>query len=633
MRRAEKTEVILNLSELAAYAEKQYQMREQRKWTDFPGFSVLVSPWTGKWVALLMRQWDSESGTQIQRCDLKCGREHRAESQAAYLTAPFRMRGENWVGIRMEAVEEPEIIFRMLDRAMEREKETRPAFIVLETPSNVPETFYRATPLPRPGTLGEDTQSEIPEKIRQMKRLYSYGDGSFQQKCVNFYLQGKHMEHYEDDAPWTGTVQRFFPTYHDLNTRQLRGYFTWRTQVRKGQYLPAPVAFVHLYLYELINGIGAADAQDSLQKMRAFGEGYFGAGLGDPGTQRDLRRWMLEAAVVKNVPPEIARQYAPQDLLANDQLILILKKPQEHSDADVFSALLRVFGGAADASPVLKSYPEKGKRVMAQSWRHAAAADVFPAGNGFTSCFGKREPFPWHPLANAVYWERHKKKRFVYDLNECRRYICQDSVWKAESYDSLYFDKKRFRAFLREADRQCRIFLKLGHPLSEKPEGAWAKPFVRLAIEEEIAAEKEAARPQVSLDLSMLDHIRKDALITRDSLLTAEEKQQAEEEEGAQAPNNAQEPPPDEPGGGAEDGASPLNTLQRQILGALLRGEAVEGLLAAMHLMPSIVADEINDALFDWIGDTALSCDGDNIALVADYREDIQRLLGGKGHE
>ena len=83
--------VSLNLSELAAYAEEQYHIREQFKWPEWPGFSVLTDPGTGKWAALLMRQWDYVTGTQIQRCDLKCGRECRDESQAAYLTAPFRM--------------------------------------------------------------------------------------------------------------------------------------------------------------------------------------------------------------------------------------------------------------------------------------------------------------------------------------------------------------------------------------------------------------------------------------------------------------------------------------------------------------------------------------------------------------
>ena len=61
----------MELSELTAYAEGKFHMREQYKWADFPGFSVLADPNTGKWIALLMRQWDYDTGTEIQRCDFK----------------------------------------------------------------------------------------------------------------------------------------------------------------------------------------------------------------------------------------------------------------------------------------------------------------------------------------------------------------------------------------------------------------------------------------------------------------------------------------------------------------------------------------------------------------------------------
>ena len=64
----------MEIRELTAYAEEKYQMKEERKWNDFRGFSVLADPRTGKWVALLMRQWDYETGTELQRCDIKCGR-------------------------------------------------------------------------------------------------------------------------------------------------------------------------------------------------------------------------------------------------------------------------------------------------------------------------------------------------------------------------------------------------------------------------------------------------------------------------------------------------------------------------------------------------------------------------------
>ena len=86
----------MDLAGLTAYAREKYHISEQHKWADFPGFSVLADPATGKWAALLMRQWDSEAGEQIERCDIKCGRSCLEEYRVPWLSGPFRMHGQKW---------------------------------------------------------------------------------------------------------------------------------------------------------------------------------------------------------------------------------------------------------------------------------------------------------------------------------------------------------------------------------------------------------------------------------------------------------------------------------------------------------------------------------------------------------
>ena len=86
----------MELSELSAYARQKYHIEEQHKWADFPGFSVLAEPGSGKWAALLMRQWDGESGTELQRADIKCGRQCLSEIHVSWLALPFRMKGSHF---------------------------------------------------------------------------------------------------------------------------------------------------------------------------------------------------------------------------------------------------------------------------------------------------------------------------------------------------------------------------------------------------------------------------------------------------------------------------------------------------------------------------------------------------------
>ena len=89
----------MTLSDLAAYAEEKLHIREQHKWADFPGFSVLADPVSGKWIVLLMRQWDYETGCEIERCDIKCGQEALRGVYPPYLSPPFRMKGRQKVNI------------------------------------------------------------------------------------------------------------------------------------------------------------------------------------------------------------------------------------------------------------------------------------------------------------------------------------------------------------------------------------------------------------------------------------------------------------------------------------------------------------------------------------------------------
>jgi hypothetical protein len=59
-----------------------------------------------------------------------------------------------------------------------------------------------------------------------------------------------------------------------------------------------------------------------------------------------------------------------------------------------------------------------------------------------------------------------------------------------------------------------------------------------------------------------------------------------------------------------------------------LRGESAAGLLREQMLPASVAVDAINESYFDEFGDSILTCDGEEISVVEDYREDLEQLLG-----
>ena len=606
----------MELSELTAYASEKYQIREEHKWADFPGFSVLCHPQTGKWIALLMRQWDTETGTEIERCDLKCGNGILLHDPRSYISGPIRMHGNKWIDIAFDARTESDLVFRLFDKAIQINAPHGYTIVLNSLISSVRE-LYQETVLPFAGSDYQPRRESMPKRLREMRRLFEYGRESEASKARNFYRQAVFMQDYEDDVPWSGEFVRYFPTYHDLTTQQLRGYFTWRTGVRKGAFRPIAASAAYIYLYELLNGVGADSPEDALKKLRAFEVGYLDSGIGDQRMRSNLRRWMLEYAVVNDLPPELAREYAEAEMMARDESLAILRRPESYSDDEVFSALC-VFGGKKTAeSPVIKLDPVRGRHLFSEAWR-SAAAYRWQGKRLFTLCFGEKKTRRWYPLSNAVYYAQKRPEDRDYVLSECRSFRCKDGLWTVRAFEALSYDKARLQGFLHEADARLRRYLKTGRYLKEKPEDAWAIPFIDAVIEADKKAVMEATRPKITIDLSGLEQIRRDALVTRDSLLTEEELD--EPEELAVTP--------------AEEKTSdlPLDTVQIQIVRALLHGEDVMGLLKANHLMPSMAADCINEALFDEIGDTVVACEDDRLTLIEDYFEDLAQLLGGTKH-
>ena len=501
-----------------------------------------------------------------------------------------------------------------------------------------------ALPLLRPerqtGLTGQAVlpgHEALPERLRQMRRLYEYGRESYESKAKNFYRQAVFMADYEDDAPWTGHFTCYFPTYHDLNTKQLRGYFSWRTRVRQGDYQPIETSAAYIYIYELLNGIGTSSPEDVLDKLKAFEHGFIdNAGAGDNTMRANLRRWMLEYAVLHDLPPALAREAAGRDLVERDQALAVLQKPDRYSDAEVFKGLHHFAGKRLENTPVLTAAPDRAEGLFSQAWRKAIA-DPDQKKDLFTRIFGVKTSRYWHPLSNAVYYREKRPEDRVYELDECRIYHCQKGIWHVEAFENLSYNRGLFQSFIHETDALLRRYLKTGRYLQEKIADAWAIPYIKTAIEEDRQAMIEAARPKITIDLSGLDRIRNDAMTTRDSLLTEEELEAENLESSWEAGpvTAAPEAPADQPAPKAPeapaDQPAPEN-IEMQILRILLSGGDPSDLIRAGHLMPSIIADSINEALYDEIGDNVIFCEDDQLSLVEDYIEDIEDYLGGIDH-
>ncbi len=135
---------------------------------------------------------------------------------------------------------------------------------------------------------GLEQQVMIPDKIREMIRIYKDWSGFPNDRTAIFYSQARFMADYEDSLPWEGSFECYCPVYQDLTPQQLRGYFAWRTKARQGDFGPIPMSAACIYVYELLNGIGASSPEETVEKLLAFESGYCQK-YGELQLQSDLR--------------------------------------------------------------------------------------------------------------------------------------------------------------------------------------------------------------------------------------------------------------------------------------------------------------------------------------------------------
>ena len=634
----------MRLSELISYARERHHIEELHKWREMPGLSVLVSPASGKWIALLMRERDAD-GRIRERCDLKYSA-FRELPARDYLTQGFRMPG--WLGVRFGAETERAFLLHVFDLAVEEEAEKV-------------EGYYRETAIPG--------RSELPARI---EAIYA---------CEDFLSAARAMEDYEDNCPFAGTVPLYQPEYRDLTPIELRGYFTWRAAVRRGEVSAHCDVFVYLYLSELMLGVGAANAGEALDRMDAFASSYFSAGHGSEALQRNFKNWRFEYAVLNRVDAARVRAYENPALRHWDEALTVLREPEKQSDEAVFAALAEFGGKKLTEARSVKGLGDKAAFYYAAIWRSSAPLL-------FAACFGNLRMREWKPFSDAPRLKavcERAGQGFSYQLNELRSFAATGNGFTEYSYLRQQFDSKRFFAFLKEADTALRVRFLRGKALktASVTQGAGLQESFSRAFASCEAMEEAQKLAAVPVRREKLADIRAAAAVTTAALLT-EAETGAEREERKR--REAQKLPAEKGSGLAarmngEDckqtgtaernasgegkqgqqgasrhieeirlaaaGATPaelanrsemkqtdkaertaiLDAFERRCLAALLRGESVRAELRAAHCLTSLFAERVNEKLYDCFQDICLASEGEELFLVPDYREELETLL------
>lgn len=538
---------------------------------------------------------------------------------------------------------------------------------------------------------GRQMQNFLPDQYRKMREISRWQDdpkggaGRWLSEAELFYRQGLLMADFEDDCPYNGTFKSYFPTYNAMSDRQLRGYFTWRAQVRRGTVEETSTSFAFLYLYELICGIGVDNPLDGFNKIKAFWDVYRAF---EPGIDRFARVWLQDYAVFHGLDPKLLRdsktvmfdnalielRRAARDLVPapsgqtpkrrkTSESTLPLP-PDEVREERLMAAINALSTYNLSSSRLDRSHHRDLRHVACAVYvRMARYYDTHRKTGIVASLFGEETAMPYTMFASAVFFAPERHEDCEYRLDPIHIYRCQNGFWECMRIHGSRQKSSKLGEMMRACDQRLRLALDPAHPLKEEK----VPKYLAKIIDDEIVAwlSWDAAHQpvKIDIDLSQLGHIRSAAAQTREALLIDEEREDgtladaevtvAERREAKPVAGTIAEPvattmqqdeaseptisteqfgvvaPLLAPAPTSADTASALDPAADAYLRALLEQNAAQTASAVAQSGKSedMLVDTINEALFDLVGDTVIEFGAAGPQIIEDYEADVRGYL------
>lgn len=402
---------------------------------------------------------------------------------------------------------------------------------------------------------GRQMQNFLPDQYRKMREISRWQDdpkggaGRWLSEAELFYRQGLLMADFEDDCPYNGTFKSYFPTYNAMSDRQLRGYFTWRAQVRRGTVEETSTSFAFLYLYELICGIGVDDPLEGFNKIKAFWDVYRAF---EPGIDRFARVWLQDYAVFHGLDPKLLRD--SKTVMFDYALIELRRAARDLVPAPAPSGQTPTRRKTSEPTLPLPPDEVREERLMAainalssynlsnsrldrshhRDLRHVACAvyvrmaryyDTHRKTGIVASLFGEETAMPYTMFASAVFFAPERHEDCEYRLDPIHIYRCQNGFWECMRIHGSRQKSSKLGEMMRACDQRLRLALDPAHPLKEEK----VPKYLAKIIDDEIVtwlSWDAAHQPvKIDIDLSQLGHIRNAAAQTREALLIDEERE------------------------------------------------------------------------------------------------------------
>ena len=100
-----------------------------------------------------------------------------------------------------------------------------------------------------------------------------------------FVKDAQKFKSVEGEVASPASFKHYWPTYRDMNPAQQRWYFYWRTQARRGNYVPTDLSYIFVHVYEILNLVEISDPVQAATRIRDLWQAY-------RGTHAELDRYL-----------------------------------------------------------------------------------------------------------------------------------------------------------------------------------------------------------------------------------------------------------------------------------------------------------------------------------------------------
>lgn len=620
----------VDFNDLSKYVYQKYGLKFQPAIPGSKELYVLMSPLDSSYFAMMSRIKKDDAGIDgpghIATLDLRCGDFSDMIRDLPGFTSAFRLKSKDWVGVWLDRGND-QAIKNALDYAfklaMNGDKLNIADTQYIYVPGEKTDEKYQEQKIkPRREVIRRNKQKQVPDQIQKMLESYDYSILPAKGRAKNFYNQAKMMADYSEEYDQPAAFKRYYPTYHDMMVPQLRTYFTWRKKIREGKFEKTSTSYAYVYIYELLNNIGVKNSDDGFEKLNKFKEYY--AQKYDVEIVGNLDRWLKDYVLYYHLDREKVNQVFENEI-ATDKDYHVLLHPNDYS----ISELVEVFKRLSPYLSTCLSYKKLGDnfdQVFAEIWNRILVLKRKNNISFFSKYVAHRNLLVENLFTGAVFYPQ-KNELQSYIIDPERKYLYKADKWYVSVLHPVKRQRSELNTFIHEVDRLMRIKFRLGRPLKPRKLEKVFLQAIETGIDTYQQKVEDAKRPKIEINFASLGQIRADASVTRDSLLTDEEKQLEAEEEKKETQKIKESNPPVEKEPQTKETYG-LSKDELFFLMSLLTKKSWQDYVKKRHLMASILADNINDKLFDEIGDAVIEFnDQDQPEIIADYLPDLEEMF------